>query len=54
MPDLRVTDVSVADRADREDARGMAHIRVRAMRLRRDRRLPVQLNVVLIRQRRWA
>ena len=50
MPDVRVAYVSVADRADREDARGPTHIRVRAVRLRRDRRRPVQLNVVSIRQ----
>lgn len=50
MPDVRVADVSVADRADRGDARGSAHIRVPAVRLRRDRRRSVQLKVVLIRQ----
>jgi len=47
MPEVRTAYVSVADRAGREDARGPAHVRVRAVRLRRDRRRPIQLNIVL-------
>jgi hypothetical protein len=43
MPEVRTAIVSVADRADRDHARGSAHFRVRTVRLRRDRRRPVQL-----------
>jgi hypothetical protein len=49
MPDVRIADVSIADRAEREDARGPVHIRMRPVRLRRDHHRPVQLNVLLIR-----
>jgi len=47
MPEVRTANVCVADRVGREDARGPTHIRVRAVRLRRDRLRPIQLNVEL-------